>query len=536
MIIFADDVGTGDVPGYFNNTSLVNMPNLEDLVQQGTTFTDAHSTPLCAPSRYVLLSGNYQHRGSRNGGTWTVNYLSSQFRPGQKSIAQVFKDNGYQTAIFGKWHLGGRIPTKSSFSTGRDEQIEDKSYLETLLTNEKHNWSKRLMQGPWDIGFCESYITTGGIQQPPYAFLRNSKFQEKDLQNLTYWEKGNYHTPVGKSKISKAGEGSFEWDSTAYNMILVDETEDFIKRQKKHRPEQPFFTYVALGSVHIPHSPPKKYLDGSDVAGQYATKHMDVLGEMDKVVGSLVKILEDNNVIDDTIILFASDNGGLGKKHGSHEHGQQSSGPLRSAKGSIYEGGHRIPMIIRWDRKIPKGETRTHMVGLNDLYATLCDLVDIPVPANQAVDSVSFANYAKNKVITDGLREYLGVWRFKANEMHEASIRKGQMKLIHRQRTNSVELYDLSKDLSETNNIAENNEYLVREMLEELSRIGPCYDMEGKFYVGAKGAEKSCTWFSEREKRCNLFYEGRINCGLSCATNENRSQCSVGEREMSVPL
>ncbi len=121
MIIFADDVGTGDVPGYWENedknndkntgnSGLIDMPNLKDLVANGITFTDAHSTPLCAPSRYVLLSGNYAHRGTQATGTWSPNHTSgNQFRPGQQSIANVFRDNGYNTAMYGKWHLGGKI-------------------------------------------------------------------------------------------------------------------------------------------------------------------------------------------------------------------------------------------------------------------------------------------------------------------------------------------------------------------------------------------------------------------------------------------
>ena len=113
MIVFGDDVGTGDVPGYWN-TSQVDMPNLERLLTQGTSFTDAHSTPLCAPSRYVLLSGNYQHRGEQNSGTWTMNYSKgSQFRSGQKSIADVLRDAGYNTAMFGKWHIGGKCHQRS---------------------------------------------------------------------------------------------------------------------------------------------------------------------------------------------------------------------------------------------------------------------------------------------------------------------------------------------------------------------------------------------------------------------------------------
>lgn len=108
LIIFADDVGTDDVPGYWDKSDNVKMPNLEKLMSQGTTFTDAHSTPLCAPSRYTLLSGNYPHRGQKDSCIWSLNYEKSQFIPGQQSIAQVLNDNGYQTSMFGKWHLGGK--------------------------------------------------------------------------------------------------------------------------------------------------------------------------------------------------------------------------------------------------------------------------------------------------------------------------------------------------------------------------------------------------------------------------------------------
>ena len=107
LIILADDVGTGEVPGYWN-TGNVEMPNVQKLVDEGITFTDAHSTPLCSPSRYVLLSGNYQHRGYLVGSTWKMNYQSGQFRNGQLSLADVFKAGGYHTAMMGKWHLGGK--------------------------------------------------------------------------------------------------------------------------------------------------------------------------------------------------------------------------------------------------------------------------------------------------------------------------------------------------------------------------------------------------------------------------------------------
>lgn len=116
MVIFADDVGTGDVPGYWGSGK-VNMPHLTQLLEEGTTFLDAHSSPLCAPSRYMFLSGNYQHRGERYPSIWNLNYKKNQFRPDQQSIATVMKDNGYDTAMFGKWHLGGEYD-RISISTG----------------------------------------------------------------------------------------------------------------------------------------------------------------------------------------------------------------------------------------------------------------------------------------------------------------------------------------------------------------------------------------------------------------------------------
>ena len=112
MIILADDVGMADVPsGYFiGENTFVHMPHLTNLVNNGTTLTDVHSTPKCAPSRYVLLSGNYQHRGELQAGTWDANYKhGNQFRFKQKSLAQVLKAHGYNTAMFGKWHLGGML-------------------------------------------------------------------------------------------------------------------------------------------------------------------------------------------------------------------------------------------------------------------------------------------------------------------------------------------------------------------------------------------------------------------------------------------
>mmetsp|Transcript_8380 Transcript_8380/g.10603 ORF Transcript_8380/g.10603 Transcript_8380/m.10603 type:complete len:570 (-) Transcript_8380:138-1847(-) len=534
LVILADDVGTGEVPGYWN-TGGVDMPNLEDLVSKGTVFKDVHSTPLCATSRYVLLSGNYQHRGTRYKGSWSPKYTRSQFKRKQRSLAKLLKNRGgYHTFMAGKWHLGGKVPTVDGF-TPKSIWVDQK----TILTNSDHNWAKPLQYGPQDIGFDSSVITTEGIQNPPYAFLRDGYFNIDIPSGVKYWNNGTYAAEHGKSiiKEEKDGEGAAEWDSTAYNMRLVNETKIFLDSHLASS-DKPFFGYVALGSVHTPHSPPDKYIDGSTVSGKYPTRHMDLLGEMDKVVGSLVEALDERQLLEDTIIIFTSDNGGLGGNNGceeaghngseeaghncSEEAGHNGSGPLRDQKGSIYEGGHRVPLIMRWDKgNVQANQTRSHLVSLSDIYRTLTDIVGIRVPARQAIDSVSFANYIADENNTEKLRTYLGVWKMKRHAMVAESIRKDNYKLVRHTGNGTVELYDLDKDISESQNIITDNSALAEEMYTELKSFGPCHDTAKRFQIKKKNGaivNTSCKWFKRKKTitRCENFAEGQIHCRLTC--------------------
>ena len=140
-------------------------------------------------------------------------------------------------------------------------------------------------------------------------------------------------------------KGSVNWDTSAYNMIVVNETEKFIDDHlsNSETADKPFFAYLPLGAAHNPHSPPYHYIDGTPVAGEYPNDHMDILSELDLVVGSVVGILEERNILQDTIVIFTTDNGGITKSN-SDEHGHYTSGPLKNGKGSIYEGGHRVPL------------------------------------------------------------------------------------------------------------------------------------------------------------------------------------------------
>jgi hypothetical protein len=249
LIIMADDFGTGDMPAYWNS-SIVDMPNLNRLGAKGVTFKDVHSTPLCAPSRYMLLSGLYAHRGQNQGGSWSLRQNSNQFRGKQQSIARVLKERAnYHTFMTGKWHIGAKAPPNGLYNFSHS------------LTHPMHDWSQALIDGPTDIGFDSSFITIGGIQAPPYSFFRDG-FLTTEQENVMYWGTDSEHDmPHGRSIIGKhGGEGSKDWDSTAYNMILVNETIAFVDNHLDDKPDDPFFAYVALGGVHIPHSPPGKYI------------------------------------------------------------------------------------------------------------------------------------------------------------------------------------------------------------------------------------------------------------------------------------
>ncbi len=200
LLIMADDVGTGDIPFYWNS-GLVNMPNIQRLANLGVTFKRAHSTPLCAPSRYSLLSGNYPHRGQYAEGTWTLAEESSQFIHTQKSIAWVLRNwAGYHTMMAGKWHVGGKIPRKGAMQLNESR----------ILTAPSHDWSRPIIDGPQDIGFDYSYITSGGIQEQPYSFFRDGYLTTKST-DIKFWEKGIYMQDKGMSIVKAPGEGDMNW-------------------------------------------------------------------------------------------------------------------------------------------------------------------------------------------------------------------------------------------------------------------------------------------------------------------------------------
>ena len=500
------------MPGYWGN-EIVKMKNLEELQAKGVTFLNFHATPFCASSRYSLLSGNYAHRGRQPGGSWRLNEKGNQFIGKQRSITKILrKKGGYHTSMFGKWHIGAKVPVGGTFNKNN------------TLTCCNIDWNKPMLQGPNDIGFDESYYTMGGIQSPPYSWFRNG-YLITENEDITYWRRGVYNTSNGVNIIPKPGEGDVNWESSEYNKRLVIEAENFLKDHSETRSDDPFFMLVSLGQVHGPHSPPNFYLDGTPIAGQYDNPHLDLLYEMDLVVGTLISAITDRGLMDNTLVIFASDNGGLNMGYPNRV--------LRGKKNTIWEGGTRIPFIMRFDGVIPAKENRTDFIGINDVYSTLAEFAGISYPKKSAQDSVSFAKYA---ISTKNLfeREYLGTWNHIRSGLVAEAILYSDFKYIRFHSPQKYDaLYNITNDIGETKNLLElepgTYDAVKVQLKSKLRELGFCpLDRDGNNIpitrFGKRDRLVKCSWFSTK-KRCKKQLSGELYCNSRCG--RHRLYCGL---------
>jgi arylsulfatase A-like enzyme len=438
VAFLADDMGYGDCRVY-NPKSRIPMPNLERLAAAGLTFTDAHSSAaLCAPTRYSLLTGNHPWRGQLAYGTWDF-WSGSQIRKGQRTIAELLKKAGYNTAMIGKSHIGSRVHRKE----GTAEPL-DRSNWEMM------DFSRPLFDGPRDHGFDYTFTAPRGIQNAPYAFFENDRLAG-DPKKLKEWQPGRY----GNSVIRKAGFGTPDWDSSQAGPILTQKAIDFIDRHHKKNVQfggkSPFFLYYASTSCHVPHTPPETLL-GEKVKGVTGVSaHADMVYELDVTLGRLVEALETRNMLKNTLVIFTSDNGGLNRET-TRTAGHDSNAGLRGQKGGIYEGGHRVPFIVRWGdgtaagSSVPPGGKTEQMIGLHDLFATLAAFTGQTVEKGQGIDSVSFLPVLKGD-LEKPVRRHLLV-----NARGARALRQGSWKLIVTRTSGPVELYNLADDPGEERN------------------------------------------------------------------------------------
>lgn len=449
VLILADDVGTGDLTIY-NPNSLVSTPNIDAIAEAGVLFTDAHSpSSVCAPTRYSLLSGNYPWRGNYPWGAWTFTQ-GSAFRPDQISLAQLLKANGYQTAMFGKVHLGAEPAYKSGVSAGAVKRTAAFTDLKT---------DQPLQGGPKDLSFDYSFTAQSGIQAPPFAFFENDLLVAPESE-LIHFSPGEYPSETGVSVIPEIkGKwtperwwGEAGWRSHEFEAKLINQFLSYLKGLTSVPKGPPFFIYYATSAVHEPFTPPDSFL-GQPVKGQTPTSHLDMMVHLDLVVGEILNFLREQDLIHNTLIIFASDNGGL---LNSAKTGHRSNGGFRGHKGSVWEGGHRVPFIVSWpDGEVPAGVNISSLTGLQDLYATLAEVTGAQIPSDQALDSISFLRQLRGSK-----SPYRKDMMFQGTKGHSRlAFRVGDLKLITDLKRNALELYDLSADLNEQNNLLEDAAY-----------------------------------------------------------------------------
>ena len=389
VFIFADDMGYGDISG-LNSQSKIRTPALDELIQDGMVFTNAHaSASVCTPSRYGLLTGRYAFRTPEAAsGIW--GFSPVVIESGRETLATLLKREGYRTGIVGKWHLGVNWQTKDGKA----------AVLDATTGFSNVDYSLPIRSGPTDYGFDFSFIHPASLDIPPYLFIRdrdvvdtamvlttdvypprkeNTEYawDKKHTDDLAvYWEKGVWW---------RQGEMSSSFRIEDCHETLVSEGLAFINRQVNEKQTAPFFLYLPLTGPHTPWIPSEKNRGKSGI-GLYG----DFVLDIDEVVARVRQTLLDNDILDNTIVIFSTDNGAYWPEVEIDLHDHDSNAGRRGQKGDIWDGGHRVPLIISWPGHIQSGAENSSLISLTDFMATFSAMTGQPISEGQGEDSQSF--------------------------------------------------------------------------------------------------------------------------------------------------
>mgnify|MGYP006267379339 CR=1 FL=1 len=435
VLVYADDLGIGDVSAYFEGGEIP-TPHIDRLAEEGIRFTDAHvAASVCAPSRFALLTGTFSWRYADEG--------YKLYRSGLFTMADLFRGAGYRTAMFGKWHLG------SASRIAREG-------------GGKHVWPERVEGMAGDAGFDVSVILPWGHQFPPCAFIRDDVFENYDPED-----------PITAEPIDG------EWKMTGGLAARVPPTEvaerlqrealDFIRRNA----ERPFFVYYAVPQVHDPYVPRPEFR-GATKIGAYG----DYVVELDEAVGELVRTLKETGAWENTLLVFTSDNGATIRRalpaevRGNHS----PNGPYRGGKGSLYEGGIRVPFIAVWPGHIPENTVSDEPISTTDLMATFSAMLGADLPPGAARDSYDILPILLGGSDASSKRIYVY-----ESAKGKLALRSGPWKLIDGPGGGGfnkavpgapeVQLYNVRKDPYETTNLQANDPERVRSLRELLTKI-----------------------------------------------------------------
>ena len=449
VIIYADDLGYGDVSSYNPERGKITTPWIDQLATQGLRFTDAHSSSgVCSPSRYTLLTGRYHWRTRLQSGIVNL-WGAPVIDPDRLTLGHLAKQQGYQTACVGKWHLGwhwgiGKKHKNLFASTGYNGQKKLKVTAEHLEAW-REVFSQPITGGPLDVGF-DYYFGTDVPNWPPYCFIEGDRTVgiPDRFASLNLFR---------KNQASQQGPAIADWTLEPILPKLIDRSVEYI--QEKSQSEHPFLLYLSLTSPHTPLAVNEKW-QGASGLNRYA----DFVMETDAAVGRVMKALQESGCDKKTLVLFTSDNG-CAPYVGMNElatRGHYSSGPLRGAKSDAWEGGHRVPFVVRWPEVVPAGSISHRLVHQADLLATIANILSVEIPPNAGEDSFSFLPLLKgmdleirNHAVSAGMNGLPAIreshWKYLPGP-GSGGWGKGETGGL------PVQLYDLKADIGEANNLA----------------------------------------------------------------------------------
>lgn len=445
VFILADDLGYGDISS-LNREGKIQTPNVDRLMAEGVTFTDAHSSSaVSTPTRYGVLTGRYNWRSTLKQGVLNM-YDKPLIAEGRTTMPMMLKSCGYETGCFGKWHLGMNFPTVEG------QRAKDTPNEYTL------DFSREITGGPIDRGF-DHFFGVDCPNYPPYCFI-----EDRHTVGLP-----SFYYPYRHDLDCRNGRGLENWDMTQILPTVITKACEFMAKQVKE--DTPFFMYLPLTSPHTPIVPTKMY-EGKSGLNLYA----DFVMETDHAVGRILQKLDELGIADNTIVVFTSDNGCSPVANFTQlaEKGHDPSYIFRGMKSDLFEGGHHIPCIVRWPERV-KPHTVGQTVCLTDFYRTFASIVGYEVKDNEAEDSYDLTSLLYADKEAEPIRE--------ATVHHSINgsfaIRKGNWKLLMapdsggwsepRPRkgnvdSQAVQLYNLENDPSEEQNVCAAHPEVVNEL------------------------------------------------------------------------
>lgn len=452
VVILADDLGAGDL-SCLNPRARTSTPHLDALRSAGGSFTDAHSpSAVCTPTRYGILTGRYCWRTSlKSGVLWTDDPLLVE--TGRPTIASELRDAGYHTAFVGKWHLG-------------------------LGSEKPTDWSGPLDAGPHTVGFDESIGIPSSLDIPPYVWFRDGAGAPPPTGTV----EGSRHRRQNGGGFWREGAIAEGFEFAEVLPRSIDESIDIVRRHSNERPDRPLLLQLWLSAPHTPWLPQEAW-QGTSGAGHYG----DFVQQMDGELGRLFAALEVEGMADDTLIVFTSDNGAHWPTSDVDRYRHDANLGRRGQKADIHEGGHRVPMLVRWPGVVEPGSTFDDAICLTDLYATCLAAGGIsstaadPMPGGE--DSVDLVPLLRHGDET-ALAARPGIVHHSLDGMF--AVRVGDWKLIEglgsggftgpRRRDPAagelpVQLYDLAADPGETRNLAADRPEVVARLQAVLASI-----------------------------------------------------------------